>query len=68
MQGITMDSFRGRCLKPVYFLLNVRNIALKIIQGYKDHNLKAGPWELPLIKRAVELGLGARSEAEYVVV
>jgi uncharacterized protein (DUF362 family) len=42
--------------------------ALKIIQGYKDHNLKAGPWDLPLIKRAVELGLGARSEEEYEVV
>ena len=42
--------------------------ALKVIQSYPGHSLKKGPWELTMIRRAVELGLGATSEAEYQVV
>jgi uncharacterized protein (DUF362 family) len=41
---------------------------LKIIQSYPGHSLKKGPWELTMIRRAVELGLGAASEAGYQVV
>ena len=41
---------------------------LKVIQSYPGHSLKKGPWELTTIRRAVELGLGATSEAEYRVV
>lgn len=41
---------------------------LKVIQSYPGHNLKKGPWELPMIRRAVELGLGATSEAAYRVI
>jgi hypothetical protein len=42
--------------------------ALKVIQSYPENDLAAGPWELPMIRRAVELGLGAASEADYRVV
>jgi uncharacterized protein (DUF362 family) len=42
--------------------------ALKVIQSYPGHSLKKGPWELTMIRRAVELGLGATSEAEYQVI
>ena len=42
--------------------------ALKVIQSYPGHSLKKSPWELAMIRRAVELGLGATSEAEYEVV
>ncbi|MBC8264327.1 MAG: DUF362 domain-containing protein [Anaerolineales bacterium] len=42
--------------------------ALKVIQSYPGHSLKKSPWELTMIRRAVELGLGAASEAEYEVV
>ncbi len=40
---------------------------LKVIQSYPGHSLKKGPWELTMIRRAVELGLGATSEAEYQI-
>jgi len=42
--------------------------ALKVIQSYPGHGLKKDPWELTMIRRAVELGLGAASEAAYQVV
>jgi uncharacterized protein (DUF362 family) len=42
--------------------------ALKVIQSYPGHSLKKGPWELTTIRRAVELGLGVTSEADYRVV
>jgi uncharacterized protein (DUF362 family) len=42
--------------------------ALKVIQSYPGHSLKKSPWELTMIRRAVELGLGASSEAEYQVI
>ena len=42
--------------------------ALKVIQSYPGHGLKKSPWELTMIRRAVELGLGATSEAEYRVI
>lgn len=41
---------------------------LKIIQSYPGHSLPAEPWDLPMIQRAVQLGLGDRSEADYRVV
>jgi uncharacterized protein (DUF362 family) len=42
--------------------------ALKVIQSYPGHSLDGDPWALPTIRRAVELGLGATSEADYRVV
>ena len=42
--------------------------ALKIVQSYPGHGLKENPWELTMIRRAVELGLGATNEAQYQIV
>jgi uncharacterized protein (DUF362 family) len=42
--------------------------ALKVIQSYPGHSLDGDPWALPTIRRAVELGLGAASEADYRLV
>jgi len=42
--------------------------ALKVIQNFPEHNLKADPWALPMVRRAVELGLGAADESAYRVV
>jgi len=42
--------------------------ALKVIQSYPGHSLKKNPWELTMIRRSVELGLGATSEVEYQVI
>ena len=39
MQGIAMDGFRSRCLKPVYFLSNIRDIVFKMSNGSLDHHL-----------------------------
>jgi len=42
---------------------------IKIIQSFKNNSLKAiDPWQLPQIKRAVELGIGAKGPSEYQVV
>jgi uncharacterized protein (DUF362 family) len=42
--------------------------ALQVIQSYPGHSLQKTPWALPMIQRAVELKLGAASEAAYRVV
>lgn len=43
--------------------------AVKVLQGYKAKNkLNMNVWELPQIKRAVEMGMGAKSEKDYLVV
>jgi uncharacterized protein (DUF362 family) len=41
---------------------------LKVIQSHPGHSLKKSPWGLTMIQRAVDLGLGAASEAAYQVV
>lgn len=42
---------------------------LKILQSYKaDNKLGADPWALAQIKRAVELGIGSKSERDYQVI
>jgi len=43
--------------------------ALKILKSYKaDNRLDMNTWEFPQIKRAVELGLGVKSEDEILVI
>ena len=64
---------KGEAREPNLILASGDMIAIdvegaKIIQSYPGHSLKKEPWELPLIRRAVELGLGAASEAAYRVV
>jgi len=63
---------KGELREPNLILASGDQIAidvqgLKVIQGYAGHSLKKGPWELPMIRRAVELGLGATSEEAYRV-
>ncbi len=41
---------------------------LKVIQSYPGHSLKKDPWQLAMIQRAVDLELGATSEAAYKVI
>ncbi len=43
--------------------------ALKVLKAYGEHNRLEMPlWELPQIRRAVELGLGVKGESEIKVV
>lgn len=63
----------GELREPNLILASGDRIALdlegvKVIQSYPGHSLKKSPWELTMIRRAVELGLGATSEAEYQVI
>lgn len=41
---------------------------LKIIQGYPDHTMPQSPWQLPMIRRGVDLGLGATDEQSYQII
>jgi len=41
---------------------------LKIIQSYPDHTMQEKPWHLPMIQRAVDLGLGATDEQAYQII
>ncbi len=42
---------------------------LKVIDSYHAHNrIEGGVWDLPLLARSVELGIGAASEDDYEVV
>jgi hypothetical protein len=42
--------------------------SIKVIASYKGSKLKDDPWSYTQIRRATELGLGVRSENEYMVV
>jgi uncharacterized protein (DUF362 family) len=63
----------GKLREPNLILASGDQIAidvegLKVVQSYPGHNLKKEAWELPTIRRAVELGLGATSESAYRVI
>ena len=42
--------------------------SIKVIASYENSKLKDDPWSYTQIRRATELGLGVRSENEYMVV
>jgi uncharacterized protein (DUF362 family) len=42
--------------------------AIKIIESFEGTKLKEDPWSYTQIRRAVELGLGARSGNDYEVI
>jgi uncharacterized protein (DUF362 family) len=42
--------------------------AIRIIESFEGTKLKDDPWSYTQIRRAVKLGLGARSENDYEVV
>jgi uncharacterized protein (DUF362 family) len=63
----------GEIREPNLILASDDRIAIdvegiKIIQSFKGNSLKdINPWNLPHIKRAVELGIGVKGENEYEV-
>ena len=71
---VTGGPDNGDVVEPNVILASGDRIAvdvegIKILQTYPRDNLIQAPvWEMPLIRRAVELGLGAKSEADYRVV
>lgn len=71
---ITKGPSEGELREPRLILASTDRIAIdvegiKIIQSFKGNSLAGiDPWELPQIKRAVELQIGARSEDDYEVI
>jgi uncharacterized protein (DUF362 family) len=71
---ITRGPAEGEVREPNLILVSDDRIAIdvegiKIIQGFKGNSLKnIDPWQLPQIKRAVELNLGVSSEKDYEVI
>lgn len=62
----------GEVREPRLVLASGDQIAIdvegvKIIQSYAGNSLQGDPWQLPMIRRAVELGLGAGNETKYRV-
>jgi uncharacterized protein (DUF362 family) len=63
----------GELREPNLILASGDRIAMdvegvRVIQGYPGHSLGQDAWSYPIIRRAVELGLGSGSEAAYRVV
>jgi uncharacterized protein (DUF362 family) len=42
--------------------------AIKVIESFEGASLKGDPWGFTQIRRAVELGIGVKSERDYEVV
>lgn len=69
---ITGGPFSGDIAEPNIILVSGDRIAIDVeaittIRSFKDTNLKEDPWTYPQIRRATELGLGAKSDREYAV-
>jgi uncharacterized protein (DUF362 family) len=69
---ITGGPFKGDVREPNIVLASGDRIALdveaiKTIQSYEGSSLKDDAWSYTQIRRAVELGLGAKNESEYQV-
>jgi uncharacterized protein (DUF362 family) len=70
---VTGGPDNGDVVEPNVILSSGDRIALdvegvKILQSYPRENLIQAPvWEMPIIRRAIELGLGVKSEADYQV-
>jgi uncharacterized protein (DUF362 family) len=70
---VTNGPEKGDLVEPNILMAGTDRVAidvegLKILKSYKAENkLKADIWQLPQIKRAVELNLGSQSEKDYRV-
>ena len=70
---VTNGPAEGEVVEPDVIMASGDRIAIdvegvKILQSYpRDNLIKMPVWEIPLIKRAVELGLGVSGEADYKV-
>jgi uncharacterized protein (DUF362 family) len=70
---ITGGPFSGDVREPRVILASGDRVALdvesiKIIESYEGSKLKDDPWSYTQIRRAVELGIGAKNEEDYRVV
>jgi uncharacterized protein (DUF362 family) len=70
---ITGGPFKGEVREPNVILTSGDRIAMdveaiKIIESFKGSKLKDDPWSYTQIRRAVELGLGAKDEQEYKII
>lgn len=71
---VTGGPDNGELVEPNIILASGDRIAIdvegvKILQSYPRENLIQAPvWEMPIIRRAIELGLGVKSESEYQVI
>jgi uncharacterized protein (DUF362 family) len=69
---ITGGPFNGRVRNPNVILASGDRIAIdvesiKVIGSYEGSKLKDNPWSYTQIRRATALGLGVKSEDEYMV-
>ena len=70
---VTDGPAEGEVVEPGVIMASGDRIAIdvegvKILQSYPRDNLINMPvWEMPLIKRAIELGLGVSGEEDYKV-
>ncbi len=70
---VTEGPAKGELVEPQLILASGDRVAvdveaLKVLQAYpRDNQLQMPVWQIPLIARAAELGLGARSESDYRV-
>ena len=70
---VTDGPAEGEVVEPGVIMASGDRIAIdvegvKILQSYPRDNLIRMPvWEMPIIKRAIELGLGVSSEEDYEV-
>jgi uncharacterized protein (DUF362 family) len=70
---ISGGPMQGEVREPNLILASGDRIAadvegIKIIQSFPDHSLPGEPWDLPMIRQAVELNLGVQNETTYRVV
>lgn len=70
---ITGGPFSGKIREPNSIMASGDRIAMdvesiKVIGSFKGAKLKRDPWSYTQIRRATELGLGAKSEQDYEVV
>jgi uncharacterized protein (DUF362 family) len=70
---ITGGPFSGEVRKPNLVMASGDRVAMdveaiKVIAGFEGSKLKDDPWSYTQIRRATALGLGVKSEAEYLVV
>lgn len=70
---ISSGPFNGEVRKPNLVMASGDRVAMdveaiKVIAGFKGSTLTDDPWSYTQIRRATALGLGAKSENEYIVV
>jgi uncharacterized protein (DUF362 family) len=70
---ITGGPFHGEAREPNVALASADRVAIdveaiKIIESFEGSKLKDDPWSYTQIRRAVEVGLGARSTDDYEVI